>query len=509
MSTPIPDEVLDRFDKEIVAHFGLHFPENRRQDLARNLHSISREFGFDDPTACVNSLLGSPLSREQIEILTSHLTIGETYFFRDKRVFEVLEQRILPDLIAARRNSDRCLRIWSAACSSAEEPYSIAILLTRLLPDWKAWNITILGSDINVRALRKAAEGIYTKWSFRNAPPWLMEYFTRRGTEERYQLNPEIRKMVTLNYHNLTQDPYPSVFNNTNAMDIILCHNALMYFSRKHVGAIVENFHKALSNGGWLTVSATETPLISAPGFKAVDVDGQFFFRRIPEPLLCLYRPPAKIPAPKENTRFLPRDRLDPTTPSPAMDARPELRGRGDNPGRHDGTTAPTRSPEPPINSAYDEACLLFRQGCYAEAAQRLKSIEEPAAFALLARSYANLGRLHEALQWCEKAIGSDKLNPGHHYLRASILQELRRFDEAVTALKHTLYLDGRFILAHLSLGHLFRTQGKLMEATRHMTQAQVELLRHPKDEVVEETEGLTAGHLLEIVAAVQPGVRP
>lgn len=498
MSAAISDTVLDHFDKEIVAHFGLHFPENRRQDLARNLHSISREFGFDDPAACVDSLIGSPLSREQIEILTSHLTIGETYFFRDKRVFEVLEQRILPELMAARRNSDRCLRIWSAACSSAEEPYSIAILLTRLLPDWKTWNITILGSDINLRALRKAADGIYTKWSFRNAPPWLMDYFTRRGTEERYQLNPEIRNMVTLSYHNLTQDPYPSVFNNTNAMDIILCHNALMYFSRKHVGTIVENFHKALSSGGWLTVSATETPLISAPGFKAVDVDGQFFFRRVPP--RCPEIPPAVI----QNTTLPPRDLLNPATMSLGMEAT-----RAFPPARQDGETPAPCPSEPPNDSALEEACSLFQQGCYAEAVQRLESSDGPAAFALRARSYANLGRLPEALHWCEKAIGSDKLNPGHYYLRASILQELHRFDEAVTALKHTLYLDARFILAHLSLGHLFRTQGKLVEAKRHMSQAQAELLRHPRDEVVEESEGLTAGHLLEIVAAVHAGGRP
>jgi chemotaxis protein methyltransferase CheR len=141
----------------------------------------ARELGFSDPQSCARMLLSEPLTQATLATLASHLTVGETYFFRDGNTFSALEERILPELLRERREAGRRLRIWCAGCCTGEEPYSIAMLLDRLLPDAEAWNITILGTDINPHFLRKAGDGVYGEWSFRDAPAWVRDrYFVRR-----------------------------------------------------------------------------------------------------------------------------------------------------------------------------------------------------------------------------------------------------------------------------------------------------------------------------------------
>src|SRR3972149_7870675 len=124
-----------------------------------NASLASGNFGFDDSEAFIQWLRSSSPDRKHIEVLASHLTVGETYFFRDNDVYKALEDRILPELITSRHTGEKRLRIWSAGCSTGEEAYSIAILLTRMMADLKDWNITILATDINPGALKKASEG--------------------------------------------------------------------------------------------------------------------------------------------------------------------------------------------------------------------------------------------------------------------------------------------------------------------------------------------------------------
>ena len=155
-------DTLVRLTDYLKRHLGLSFPRKNWGDLERQIIQSLAEFNFDDSEAFVDWLLSSePPTRNQIEILASHLTVGETYFFREKKAFEILEERILAGLIDARRQNEKRLRFWSAGCSTGEEPYSLAILLDKLIPDLKDWNVTILATDINTRSLRKAEEGIF------------------------------------------------------------------------------------------------------------------------------------------------------------------------------------------------------------------------------------------------------------------------------------------------------------------------------------------------------------
>jgi len=205
----------------------LYFPKERWRDLQRAIGAIAQEFQFSDADVCVQWLLSSALTRHQIEIVASHLTVGETYFFREKGSFDALETHILRPLIRSRQSSDRHLHIWSAGCSTGEEAYSVAILLNRLLSDRTDWDITILATDINPRSLRKASLGIYDDWSFRDSSPALQEEYFRRTKDGCFEIMPQIKALVTFAYLNLADDVYPAVESNTQVMEIVLRNSRL------------------------------------------------------------------------------------------------------------------------------------------------------------------------------------------------------------------------------------------------------------------------------------------
>src|SRR5574337_1744938 len=187
MNATIPDALLREFSDFLASRMGVYFPPPRWADMLRGIEKAAPGLGFCGVEACLRGLMVSALSRGQVEILAGHLCIGETYFFREPAVFAALENDILPPLIAARRASERRLRIWSAGCCTGEEPYSIAILLARLIPDLKDWNITITATDINLRSLKKASEGLYSEWSFRNVPSWIKESYFKRTENGHYE----------------------------------------------------------------------------------------------------------------------------------------------------------------------------------------------------------------------------------------------------------------------------------------------------------------------------------
>ena len=184
----IPDGLLHGLSEYLTAKIGFHFTKKRWNELHPKMAAAMIDFGFEDVGEFIEWLLSSSPTQKQIEILASHLTVGETYFFRERKAFEILEQAMLPGLIDARRRTGKRLRFWSAGCSTGEEPYSIAILLDQLIPDLKDWNITILATDINTAALRKADEGIYSDWSFRDAPPFFKDKYFERVNGNRYLL---------------------------------------------------------------------------------------------------------------------------------------------------------------------------------------------------------------------------------------------------------------------------------------------------------------------------------
>jgi chemotaxis protein methyltransferase CheR len=488
----IPDALLLRLSEYLTAKIGLHFTKKRWNELHPKMAAAMKDFDFEDVGEFIESLLSSSPTQKQIEILASHLTVGETYFFRERRAFEILEQSVLPGLIDNRRRTGKRLRFWSAGCSTGEEPYSIAILLDKLIPDLRDWNITILATDINTGALKKADEGIYSDWSFRDAPPFFKDKYFERVNGNRYLLLSDIRKMVTFSYLNLSQDVYPALQNNTNAMDVIFCRNVLMYFSPEHVKRAAERFYRSLVDNGCLIVSPVETSQIHYASFATVRIQDSTFYKKDtgkikPDRKIAQYEKEI-VPYPLPLEKVKRRKSVKPPHTAP-----------------YDVSGKPKQSVLTPL----EEAAILYRKGFYREAEERLKVLisngsSSQEMLVLFTKILANQGKLEDAFHWCGKAVSADKCNPHLHYLLAVILSEQKKVEEARASLKKALYLDHDFVLAHFALANISLRSGKMAEARKHFGNTTEILSKCKPDEILPESEGITAGRLSEMIGAVR-----
>ncbi len=265
----------------LAARFGLFIPPERADHLNYCLRASARDSGFADDGDYITALENNLPTHPTWQRLLHHLAIGETYFFRD---VEILRGRILPELIAQRRaDGSRALRVWSAGCSTGEEPYTIAILLREMLPDITRWKITILGTDINLESLTIAQGGLYTAWSMRGATP-TTPYLRPRGSH--WQLSELIRRMVEFRYLNLIDRQVGLV-----DADLIVCRNVLMYIARDRRPGIITYLNGVLAPGGELLLDAGDSALATAQ--KTVTVMRRELRRAAaPEPIT----PPADDP---------------------------------------------------------------------------------------------------------------------------------------------------------------------------------------------------------------------
>lgn len=451
-----PSELFTRALAAIEQRLGLHFPASRQAELLALLADSTSGMRPDEIAAWTDRLEHGEASDPVLQSLARRLTVGETYFFREPATLDVVENRILPELIRARAGGSRRLRLWSAGCCTGEEPYTLAMILERLLPDIDHWNILILATDINRDFLARAVEGVYTEWSFRQTRPDLKARFFRETAPGRHVLHPRVRARVTFTPLNLATDTYPSATHDTGNMDLILCRNVLMYFSERQAQGVMTRLHRSLLPGGWLAVSPTEHALRRTPGFRSTCIDGAFLYRKIND---------NDTPAPA------PRAAVSPPAPAP--------RRRSATPSPRPSALPASPAPAVPLRAAPPTPALSL--------AQR-------------ARHAADAGRLVEALQICDDALATDKMNPALHGLRARILEELGRADEAGDALRRVLYLDPDSIPAHFALGNLALRQHKPAQSRRSFAQVLALLRTLPPEAELPDMDGMTAGHLAEMI---------
>jgi len=503
MIATISDILLARLSDFVAATMGLHFPKERWCDLERGILNAARDFAFNDSEQCVQWLLSSTITKQQIEILASHLTVGETFFFREQKSFEALEKHILPAFINARRGTDQRLRIWSAGCCTGEEPHSIAISIAKLIPDLTEWNITILATDINPHFLKKATHAEYKEWSFRSTPPKIKEScFICK--DRHYAILPHLKKLVTFSYLNLAEDVYPSLVNSTNGMDIIFCRNVLMYFTPEQSAKVIKNLYHSLVDGGCLLTSPSDASSALYSQFVTINFPGVTIYKkdinRLPETVTSLFKPVTE----EMTASFIPpRDFV--VQPLLATPYAPPLTQEDSKPLPLKVKTIAGTKPEITL---YEEGRALYQQGRYSEAIKKLLEClpllqDVPKVYSLLVRAYADQGLIKEALEWCEKANTADTLNPGLYYLKATILQEQGAIEEAIRSLKRALYLDQDFVLAHFALGNMALQQGKFKASGKHFNNALSLLKTYEQKEILPESEGITAGRLREIITGI------
>ena len=473
---------------------GMELPEFRRAELGRAIVRTLERTGLTGPAALYQHLR-APDARVDLEAFVAELTIGETYFFRHHAQFAALEEKILPEIIE-RRSGERRLRLWSAACASGEEPYSLAMLLDRMLPDRARWNVSILATDINRRSLEKAHRGVYGQWSFRTKGlEHDVRYFTR--AKDRYKISQHIRDMVTFTYLNLVEDAYPSLATDTQAMDLIVCRNVLIYFGPDAANLVVDRLFDSLSDGGWFVPGPADAP---TPAFRKLEAHSM--------PRAIVYRKVKRAVAPPDP----PGSSVALATPSAAAPCTPAAPPRlvpvPDRPqserAEADSRTRPPAGP----TSEHLEALALWRSGRSEEALARLASLADAAPadpwwsyFA--AKICANERRLDEAARWVERSLSCSAVFAPSHYLHGLILAESGDLRAATDAVRRAVYLDADFVLAEFVIAGMYARLGELDRAVKAIDNVTTAVAGWERDELVPEGDGLTAGRLLEL-ATVQ-----
>jgi chemotaxis protein methyltransferase CheR len=243
-------------------HSGQQLMANRHWRVEMALKPVLRRHSIPD-LAMLSSLLsgdGEPvLARECVEAMINN----ETCFYRDQANFALLTGPVL-DSIREKRKSTRRLRIWSAACSSGQEPYSLAMFFASNPEKWAGWNIQIHATDVSTSALAQARKARYSQFEIQRGLPvmLMLKYFEQDGTD--WQLKDPIRKAVSFAPHNLLESA-----RNLGVFDLILCRNMLMYLCDENRRQVLDNLAGALTPDGILMLGAAETVIGQTDRFEA------------------------------------------------------------------------------------------------------------------------------------------------------------------------------------------------------------------------------------------------
>ncbi len=262
------------FMELIHNRYGLVIHVNQAQELAKTITAACNKFHYQ-PQEYLDQLKTCSSNSSLLADLVAAITVGESYFFRDKNQMHLLEDKLLPQLIN-QKSQDFTLKIWSAGCSSGEEIYTIAMLLAELIPDIDIWDIYLLGTDINTAALQKATAGVYGQWSMRSIPEkYMQRYFLKNNRT--YTLSPEIRDLVQFKYLNLCDNSYPSIINGIFEVDLILCRNVLIYFDNELVTKIINKISACMTENAYLLLGASD-PIVTTGTNLVFHHDGAIYF---------------------------------------------------------------------------------------------------------------------------------------------------------------------------------------------------------------------------------------
>lgn len=445
---------------------GLVFQNLRRPNVEASAWRIMDHIGIRAPELFV------PMVAQDgavFDDLMAEVTIGETYFFREPGHFKLLREAIIPGFRKTPGDTRR-FRAWSAAASTGEEPYSIAIALREQGIDGD-----VVGTDISRARLAAARRATYRKWSFRGVPnATLLRYF--RQTGDNYALVPDIRRDVEFRYLNLASDCYPSMSSGVYGFDVIFCRNVLIYFDQATIAHVAESLLESLADTGWILLGATDPPLSDYVKCEVVQTESGLAYRRPGaggrrRPLASpAYLPPAPAPA---------AAKLKPAAPIAMPVVAPVSQEKGSAPKQIEKTQEPilAASGIGPAQGTKDPA---------AEAAARVRGL-------------ANAGRLEEAGRECAAALDIYRDAPELHYLHAVLVAQARQFAESARAARRALYLDRSMIVAHSALGTALAKNGDTAGARRAFANAARLLEAMPADAIVPYSGGEPAGRLLEM----------
>jgi len=245
---------FDQICKLLKQESGLILSPDKAYLLESRLLPVARKWKlatFDDLAKALRGNTDAALVRDVVDAMTTN----ESFFFRDKRPFEQFKDIVLPAMLKSRTDQKR-IRIWSAACSSGQEPYSLAMILAELAGKLAGWQIDIVATDLSGEILARAREGIYSQFEVQRGLPinLLVKYFKQVG--DRWQITDKLRGTVDYRAFNLLADPAP-----LGRFDVVFCRNVLIYFDQDTKAKVLEGVARQMPNDGYLFLGGAETVL--------------------------------------------------------------------------------------------------------------------------------------------------------------------------------------------------------------------------------------------------------
>lgn len=251
----LSDDLFDKFVKLVYRKTGIFYERNKKYYVQKRLEKRAEMLQLDSIHDYYRMLKFSTDSAE-FDKLINELTVNETYFFRDYPQLRNFAEEVLPMVVREKNKSNnRNLKIWSAACSTGEEPYTLSIILQEMLDEPETWNLQIVASDINTDVLRTARIGVYEHRSVRDVPPeYLKKYFTKQDGS--YRVNPDVKKFVQFRKINLMDS---DAVGHITGCDFIFCRNCLIYFDDESRKAVLADFYESLNPGGIIFLGHSES----------------------------------------------------------------------------------------------------------------------------------------------------------------------------------------------------------------------------------------------------------
>lgn len=396
--------------ESLVRMAGLVFDISRRGAISAILHERMDKTNHKSTgsyLAHVESTLGA-VERQQ---LLDAVTIQETHFFRNLPQVEALRRDVLPDLLRRSRSTGRPLTIWSAGCSTGEEPYTLAMLLVQLFEETGPFPVKIIGTDVSAAALDVARAGIYSGRTIQLAEPGAVERWFDARSDGSYSVAQPVRDLVEFRLQNLVTDEPPF---GTGEVDLVVCRNVTIYFGRETTTRLVRGFHRLLAMGGYLLLGHAETLWQISEDFSLLPVGEAFVYRKDAVPQNgrrpSVGRPAAPVPAPPLQRRVM-RDVL----------RVPSLRQR-----RVPAPTPPAVPAAPPVASPLDDL--------------------------IKARDALSAGKYAEAASLAERATAAHPLLVDGYIIEGRALSNQGDDDGAIAALRKAVFLDPTAAHAHFLL---------------------------------------------------------
>jgi chemotaxis protein methyltransferase CheR len=431
---------------------GLSFDNSRSESIAYSVGERMRATQCGDVSSYLHRLTAA--DDDERQALLDEVTIPETHFFRNPPQIRALRKHVLPELLRQASTTKR-LRIWSAGCSTGEEPYTIAMLIRELLPASAGWDVRIIATDISTRALAAAREARYGERAFVMTDPVDQHrFFYLDADSGHFVVRDELRELVEFRHHNLVTEAPPF---GRGELDLVLCRNVTIYFDRATTKNLMTRRHGCLRDGGYLFLGHAETLWQVCDEFSLVSLGDAFVYRR---------------GTADDNRRAVLPDRRTEDEPRPTRADR--RRGPLDRRG------------EPVLRPAL----------------QRSAPVDEPAVLPvepdpmLAVRTAVASGDYDEAADLAAEVTTASPLRSEAHYLHGLALTNLGRHAEALVVLRKAVYLDPLDGFAHFLLAGALERSGEPVAAGRSYRAAATTLGTRPLDSVAPELGGRSVAEL-------------